>query len=493
MEQKNSKISGSKSWCCKYNIIAVTLIAFGISMLLFLPDYLQKQMNINLELQPDSRTFPEWKKPTVPLYMDIYIFNWTNPEDINNHTTKPIVKQLGPYRFREYPDKHNITFHDNNNTVTYRKSSLFYFEENGSNGTLDDVVSVVNMLAVGAAATAQYWGFLRQLSVSTSLSGFGQKISVRKTVREILFEGYYDSMLTIGSMFDSEATLFDTVGFMVKKNGTDLLTGKYNVHTGVGDISKLGQIQKYRDLNEFPYYEGECRKLKGSPGEFYPPGRSSNDILYLFTPELCRALPYEYKKDINHLGIKGNRYYLDDRAIDNGEKYSENSCYMTESLPSGFINISACNFGQPLYMSYPHFYKADKSFLDAIDGLSPQKDLHESYITLEPKTSVTLEAVGRLQTNLYLRPYGFINLFKNVPRLMLPLFFVEQKFIMGEEHASELYYGLLIFSVSKYIGVLLIIVGVAFIACRRCMQCKSKQDNKNDLEINEKEATALMT
>lgn len=31
-------------WCCKYNLFGVTLIAFGISMLLFLPDYIHNQI-----------------------------------------------------------------------------------------------------------------------------------------------------------------------------------------------------------------------------------------------------------------------------------------------------------------------------------------------------------------------------------------------------------------------------------------------------------------
>lgn len=424
--------------------------------------------------------------------MDIYLFNWTNPEDIKDPATKPILKQLGPYRFREYPDKHNITFHDNNNTVSYRKSSLFYFEEEASNGTLNDIVSVVNLLAVGAASTAQYWGFFKQMSVSTSLSGFGQKIHVIKSVREILFEGYYDSMLTIGAMFESEASMFDTVGFLVKKNASDLLTGKYNIHTGVGNMSKLGQIQRYKDLDEFSFYSGECRKLKGSPGEFHPPEHSKNDLVHLFTPEICRNLPYEYKEDVKIHSINGNRYYLNERAIDNGTLYPENECFMSDDqLPSGVMNMSICNFGQPLFMSYPHFYKADPSYVNAVEGLTPQQDLHESYMTLEPKSSITLETTARLQTNILIRPFGSITLYKNVPRIMMPLFFIEQKFRMGEAHASELYFGLVMFSIMKYIGVILICLGLLFIICRRYVSC-SKTERVRDVEINAKEMISLV-
>lgn len=80
--------------------------------------------------------------------MDIYFFNWTNPDDITNHSTKPIMVELGPYRFREKPQKINITFNDNNSTVSYKTMSTFYFDYDGSNGTLDDVITTINVVAV---------------------------------------------------------------------------------------------------------------------------------------------------------------------------------------------------------------------------------------------------------------------------------------------------------------------------------------------------------
>lgn len=80
--------------------------------------------------------------------MDVYFFNWTNPEDITNHSTKPILEELGPYRFIEHPTKVDIEWHDANATVSYRKKSLYYFDEEGSNGSLDDVISSINIVAV---------------------------------------------------------------------------------------------------------------------------------------------------------------------------------------------------------------------------------------------------------------------------------------------------------------------------------------------------------
>lgn len=80
--------------------------------------------------------------------MDVYFFNWTNPEDLKNHSTKPILEELGPYRFTERPEKVDIVWHDENATVSYRKKSVYFFDEEGSNGSLDDVISSINVVAL---------------------------------------------------------------------------------------------------------------------------------------------------------------------------------------------------------------------------------------------------------------------------------------------------------------------------------------------------------
>lgn len=78
--------------------------------------------------------------------IDIYLFNWTNPEEFLDHSTKPILVQCGPYVFTEKPDKVNITWHPENSTVSYMKKSRFYFDETKSNGSLDDVITSLNVV-----------------------------------------------------------------------------------------------------------------------------------------------------------------------------------------------------------------------------------------------------------------------------------------------------------------------------------------------------------
>lgn len=153
----------------------------------------------------------------------------------------------------------------------------------------------------------------------------------------------------------------------------------------MNDITKLGTIQNFNYLKHNKYYSGECAKLYGSTGELFPP-KQSRDSIDLFMPDMCRTIPFDYEKDVDVHGVTGYRFVAGVRALDNGTDFPENSCLFQEDefVPSGVMNISACRYGSPVFMSFPHFHDADQYYLDAVEGLEPSKEKHESFFTLEP-------------------------------------------------------------------------------------------------------------
>lgn len=85
----------------------------------------------------------------MPLVFDVYLYNWTNPRNFTKDDfVKPIVEQIGPYRFREVTDKTHIRWHPRNSTISYRRKSTYYFDAEGSVGKLDDVITTVNVVAL---------------------------------------------------------------------------------------------------------------------------------------------------------------------------------------------------------------------------------------------------------------------------------------------------------------------------------------------------------
>lgn len=101
-----------------------------------------------MALSVNSTAFHSWKRLPFPLYLDVYLFNWTNSDAFQlNSTIKPQFEELGPYRFRETVDKVDIVWNEHNHTVSYRKKASFVFDADNSNGTLNDMVTSVNTVA----------------------------------------------------------------------------------------------------------------------------------------------------------------------------------------------------------------------------------------------------------------------------------------------------------------------------------------------------------
>lgn len=102
-----------------------------------------------MQLGINSKTYDVWKTPPLPISLDIYLYNWTNPQDFRDKPfVKPILKEIGPFRFTEKLDKTNITWNSNNATVSYYKLSKFYFDAEGSIGDLNDNITTINVIAL---------------------------------------------------------------------------------------------------------------------------------------------------------------------------------------------------------------------------------------------------------------------------------------------------------------------------------------------------------
>lgn len=49
-----------------------------------------------------------------------------------------------------------------------------------------------------------------------------------------------------------------------------------------------------------------------------------------------------------------------------------------------FRNKCSVISGAPVYISNPHFYQSDPKLLAEVEGLKPDRDLHETYFKIQP-------------------------------------------------------------------------------------------------------------
>ena len=72
------------------------------------------------------------------------------------------------------------------------------------------------------------------------------------------------------------------------------------------------------------------------------------------------------------------------------------------------IIYSQSHKGLPLRMSNPHFLSANPYYLSAIDGLSPKKELHETFIAIEPVHKTSLGNISIVRYTMPDNMTGFL-------------------------------------------------------------------------------------
>lgn len=236
-------------------------------------------------------------------------------------------------------------------------------------------------------------------------------LTVKKTVRELLFDGYDDKILDVLQYlkFLKFKIPFKKFGWFVERNNSATYDGRFEMYTGQKNFTHMGEMTAWNYSNKTNYYSGECKKVRGTSGELWPTNMNETGDITFFIPDVCHSLTLTYDKPFSLFGITGSKWVADARVFDNGKKYPKNSCYCTgerSSCPdvlSGVQNVSDCRFGAPVFASFPHYYLADPAYVNAVDGLSPNRSLHEFSLSLEPKTGIPLRVDAKLQINILLQ------------------------------------------------------------------------------------------
>lgn len=252
-----------------------------------------------------------------------------------------------------------------------------------------------------------------KLVVNYMLNHKGGSMYVTKKASEWIFDGFQDELLDF--LKESNVSMkipFDKFGWFVARNGSANYDGRFNMFTGADDMNKLGILDLWDGKNVTEFYSGMCSQVRGTSGELWPPAMNPKVPITFFTTDFCRSVTLFYDSPHVSRGIDGTKWIGTDHMFDNGQKYPDTACYCTgevcPDLMPGVMNVSDCRFGAPAFVSYPHFYLADESYLNDIDGMNPSQEKHEFSIALEPFTGIPLDIYARLQINIMLQPVSHL-------------------------------------------------------------------------------------
>ncbi|XP_054718007.1 protein croquemort-like [Uloborus diversus] len=382
-------------------LVAVGLILALMGLLSFVlfPRILQWQVEENLVLSPEAEPYEYWKVIPVPIYARFYFFNITNTKDILEHNAKPHVQELGPYTFRETREKVNITWHDNG-TVSYQQVKRWFFEHELTTGSLEDVVTTVNVPLVTSVNQGMLSGddFLLN-AINAVLESTNSLVFVEKSVNSLLFEGYEEKIYeTVQEM--GIPVPYDRFGWFYSKNNSD--DGLYTIFTGKNEVGKYGYVDKWNGKSLVAGRHYPCNIIDGTAGDMWPPFRNDKEQkLHLFAADICSTLHLSYLSEVLVNDIELYRYWLDETAFDNGKYEKANECQCKDFCkPPGALDIEECQHGAPAIVSFPHFLYADPQYLEKIDGLKPDPEKHKFIIDLEPKLGIPVNVNAQLQINV---------------------------------------------------------------------------------------------
>merc|ERR1719295_1186191 len=277
-----------------------------------------------MQLIEGGPVYDAWKAPTLPTYTTMYLWNVTNAEAVKEWGVKPNLQEVGPFVFEETVEKVNISHFHDNGTVSYTRKRFWYYIPEFSVGSLEDNVTMVNFPVMAALGAKKNMGYFEKMGFMGTLSMMDTQPFVTKRVREFLFEGYDDMLLSMAS-FSGQDTCgkpMDKFGWFYKRNGTTWAEGIYNTYTGETEEKMFGRINTFDHVKR-THFKGHCGSIQGSAEGFFPPFGAMNmlggqtgempDILELYTNEACRTLPFKRVDGVheNPSGLLGTKYELD--------------------------------------------------------------------------------------------------------------------------------------------------------------------------------------
>ncbi|KAK7481721.1 hypothetical protein BaRGS_00027094 [Batillaria attramentaria] len=474
-------VSLSRRSLCVVFGVGVVLLAGGGIMIPVVNMLVKDKIKQTVIISNTSELYDVWSEPPLPIYMQFYMFNLSNPAEVKQGK-KPFLVQRGPYTYREHRKKYDITFNENG-TVTYRQKRTFFFEREMSVGDVEtDLIVTANPPVLAVIEAMQHAPPALRTLVSIALRTQQEDIFMTHTVNETLF-GYTDPALKILQSQFPDWFYTDYVGYFINKNDTD--DGLYTVFTGKNDISNLGQIDMYNGSRYVSYWTTPwANMINGSDGTISPPFEHDTKQAPMFSSDVCRSVFGVYSEDVKTTqGIPLRRFLGSPLELANVTENPDNIGFCTpdetKCLPSGLLNISNCQivdyFKIPVVVSFPHFYLADPTVQDSVGGLHPVAEEHQTAVDLEPWTGLVLRAFKRLQINMYLTNVQGFSQTANVPTVFLPIFWMNESAVVDDKHATMLQRQLFVpLEVTAVLEKVFMIVGGVLVVFVFGMSCRQR-------------------
>ncbi|XP_075058842.1 lysosome membrane protein 2 [Mixophyes fleayi] len=448
-------------------------------------DTVEKEVKKTIVLKNGTEVFKDWINPSPPIYMQFYFFNVTNPMEVLAGE-KPVVDEIGPYTYREYRPKEDIEFLENGTEVSAVSPKTYIFEPGKSVGNPNtDFIRTINiplMTILEMTRNKNYFEYIVPV-IKAALKTYKEGVFVTRPVHELLW-GYKDPLLSMVHVLMTNVS--DTFGLFYKMNTTS--DGTYVFLTGSENYMDFTKIVKWSEKRNLTWWTSNaCNMINGTDGTTFHPLINKDDIIYMFSSDLCRSLyaVYETSKSVKNIAVF--RFVPPAKVFANVTVNPDNAGFCVPQgncLPSGLLNVSRCKEGAPIIMSSPHFYQADESVINSIIGINPNKQDHETFLDINPLTGVLVQAAKRMQVNVYVRKIDDFEITHNIQTLFFPVMHLNESVLIDNKSAEDLRSILnksrLVANIPFIIMALGIIFGIVFLILVYCQSSKREEGTEEE-------------
>ncbi|XP_058137210.1 scavenger receptor class B member 1 isoform X1 [Dasypus novemcinctus] len=443
-------------------------------------------LQLNVRIDPSSLSFNMWKDIPVPFHLSVYFFSIVNPSEILKGA-KPQVEERGPYVYREFRQKRNITF-NGNDTVSFLEYRTFRFEPAKSRGLESDYIVMPNILVLGSAVMMEDRPMSLKLLMTLAFSTLGERAFMNRTVADIMW-GYEDPLVDlINKYFPDMIPFKGKFGLFAELNDSN--SGLFTVFTGVQNISRIHLVDKWNGLSKVSYWHSDqCNMINGTSGQMWPPFMTPESPLEFYSPEACRSMKLIYKEAGVFEGIPTYRFVAPNTLFANGSVYPPNEGFCP-CMESGIQNVSTCRFSAPLFLSHPHFYNADPVLAEAVLGLHPSPAEHALFLDLHPVTGIPMNCSVKLQLSLYIKAVKGIGQTGSIEPVVLPLLWFEESGEMEGQTLQTFYTQLVLLpKVLQYAQYVLLALGCVLLLVSIACQLRSQASIVVDLRFRAPSST----
>ncbi|KAG5677316.1 hypothetical protein PVAND_007085 [Polypedilum vanderplanki] len=412
----------------KFDILyIVNIVAFCLSIistiLFWFTDAYNQMLLQNIVLKNDTLIKEWYFNPPVNKIIKVYVFNYTNFDNFTSgYDTKLHVNEVGPLVYEEIVKKTNVKYEGF--TITFNENRSHIFLPELSSKSEDEIITCPNIALISAIPNVIRMGFFAKVGFNTILSATRPNELETLTLRDFI-HGHTNDFMNAISKFKWDFSPED-IGILAQRRG--VTKKSLSINSGIENSNDVGQVVKLGDKTSMNIWKSEeCNAINASDGVFYGPEKIRNKKgVQVYLPEFCRSLPLEFRKKSFVLNNIPAYYY---EAPENTFTYNNKNYCELKSIHKNHINgvleVSDClEEKPPAFISHPHFMEGDDKLFEHIDGLKPNRSLHNSFVYLHPRLSVPLYGVSRMQLNL--RVNHFKNYYKKFPDgLILPLAWIE--------------------------------------------------------------------